>query len=190
MLHPPTALGTLPAEYCLGPVDLTTLPAIEDEELSDEDIAREEAREEMPEAADMLLLNDFEIWAERVLTNVAWAYYRSASDHEASASRDNFLLLQIARLIQWHTAFHENSDALKRYFFRPRILRDMSHGDTTTTILGIPVSMPVMISPAAMAKLGHPLGEVNLTKAAGTEGVIQMVRVPFQLRDDEMLTLW
>lgn len=55
----------------------------------------------------------------------------------------------------------------------------MSHGDTTTTILGIPVSMPVMISPAAMAKLGHPLGEVNLTKAAGTEGVIQMVGAPF-----------
>lgn len=51
----------------------------------------------------------------------------------------------------------------------------MTHGDTTTTILGIPVSMPVMISPAAMAKLGHPLGEVNLTKAAGAEGVIQMV---------------
>lgn len=51
----------------------------------------------------------------------------------------------------------------------------MSQGDTVTTILGVPVSMPVMISPAAMGKLGHPLGEVNLTKAAGAEGVIQIV---------------
>lgn len=72
-------------------------------------------------------------------------------------------------------AFHENSDALKHYFFRPRILRGTLRGETTTSILGVPVSMPVMISPAAMAKLGHPLGEVNLTKAAGSEGVIQMV---------------
>lgn len=38
--------------------------------------------------------------------------------------------------------------------------------------------MPIMISPAAMAKLGHPLGEVNLTKAAGTHGIIQIVRIP------------
>jgi len=51
----------------------------------------------------------------------------------------------------------------------------MSHGHTETTILGIPVSMPIMISPAAMAKLGHPLGEVNLTRAAGSNGVIQIV---------------
>ena len=51
----------------------------------------------------------------------------------------------------------------------------MSHETTETTILGYPSSIPVMISPAAMAKLGHPLGEVNLTKAAGTQGVIQMV---------------
>lgn len=39
----------------------------------------------------------------------------------------------------------------------------------------MPTTMPVFISPAAMAKLGHPLGEVNLTKAAGDSGVIQVV---------------
>lgn len=35
--------------------------------------------------------------------------------------------------------------------------------------------MPVFISPAAMAKLGHPLGEVNLTRAAGESGIVQVV---------------
>lgn len=74
-------------------------------------------------------------------------------------------------------AFHENKDAYRRYFFRPRILRDMSHGDTDASIVGIPVSMPVLVCPAAMAKLGHPLGEINLTKAAGSMGVIQIVRI-------------
>lgn len=83
MLHPPNALATLPAEYCLGPVDPATLPAIEEVELSEEEIKRQEAREEMPGPESMLLLSDFEVWAERVLSNVAWAYYRSAADHEA-----------------------------------------------------------------------------------------------------------
>lgn len=35
--------------------------------------------------------------------------------------------------------------------------------------------LPVYIAPAAMAKLGHPLGEVNLTRAAGECGIIQSV---------------
>ncbi|KAJ4250907.1 hypothetical protein NW762_011557 [Fusarium torreyae] len=154
-LHAPTALDTLPSEYCLGPVDPATLPEEEVNEMTEDDIERVDARESMPHVNDMLLVGDFEHWAEQVLSRVAWAYYRSASDHEIS--------------------FHENSDALKRYFFRPRILRGTLRGATNTSILGIPVSMPVMISPAAMAKLGHPLGEVNLTRAAGSEGIIQMI---------------
>ncbi|KAF3051292.1 Cytochrome b2, mitochondrial precursor [Didymella keratinophila] len=109
----------------------------------------------MPPAASMLLVQDFEYWAERVLSTTAWAYYRSASDEEAT--------------------FLDNREAWRRYFFRPRILRDTSYGSTATTILGIPTSMPVFIAPAAMAKLGHPLGEVNLTKAAGTSGIVQAI---------------
>jgi L-lactate dehydrogenase (cytochrome) len=35
--------------------------------------------------------------------------------------------------------------------------------------------MPVFIAPAAMAKLGHPLGEINLTRAAGEFGIVQGV---------------
>ncbi|KAH6681172.1 mitochondrial fmn-dependent dehydrogenase [Plectosphaerella plurivora] len=156
MMHPPTALGTLPANHCLGPVDESTMPAVEEEALlSEADLQRQKSRDAMPAAEDMLLLDDFEVWAEKVLSEMAWAYYRSAADSEAT--------------------FHENRNAVERYFFRPRVLRDMSHGSTATEVLGIPVSMPVMIAPAAMAKLGHPLGEVNMTKAAGTQGVIQII---------------
>lgn len=74
-----------------------------------------------------------------------------------------------------HLAFHENLDAFRKYFFRPRVLRDMTEGTTETTILGIPTAMPFLISAAAMVKLGHPLGEVNLTRAAGHYGLVQMV---------------
>lgn len=44
--------------------------------------------------------------------------------------------------------------------------------------MGIETSMPVFISPAAMAKLGHPLGEVNLTRAADDWDVVQAVSLP------------
>lgn len=50
--------------------------------MTENDYKRLEARETMPHVNDMLLVEDFEYWAQQVLSNVAWAYYRSASDHE------------------------------------------------------------------------------------------------------------
>lgn len=41
--------------------------------------------------------------------------------------------------------------------------------------MGIKSELPIFICPAAMAKLGHPLGEVNLTKGAGRCGIVQGV---------------
>jgi L-lactate dehydrogenase (cytochrome) len=84
LLHPPDAIATLPSEYCLGPIDPATLPAPTEKELTDDEIRQAEAREEMPVASNMLLVQDFERWAERVLSTTAWAYYRSAADEEAS----------------------------------------------------------------------------------------------------------
>lgn len=72
-------------------------------------------------------------------------------------------------------AYDGNMEALRRYFFRPRVLRDMSNGSTRTSFLGITSELPIYIAPAAMAKLGHPLGEVNLTRAAGDCGIVQAV---------------
>lgn len=48
--------------------------------------------------------------------------------------------------------------------------------------MGIKSTLPVFISPAAMAKLGHPLGEVNLTKGAGECGIVQGVSFGTVLR--------
>ena len=82
-----------------------------------------------------------------------------------------------------------------RIWFRPRIMRDVTAVDFSTRILGHPVKMPiyiVYISPipdplfmlildnqtaTALGKLGHPDGELNLTKAAAKHGVIQMVNL-------------
>jgi L-lactate dehydrogenase (cytochrome) len=54
-------------------------------------------------------------------------------------------------------------------------LRDATNIDPSSKILGMDVSLPIYVAPAAMAKLGHPLGEINITKAAGKAGIIQGV---------------
>ncbi|KAM0750645.1 mitochondrial fmn-dependent dehydrogenase [Meredithblackwellia eburnea MCA 4105] len=153
-IHPPNALMSLDSSSRLGPVDPSTIPYLE-EVLSPEELLRQAAREEMPVAENIFLLQDFEDWGQRVLSSTAWNYYRSAADEERT--------------------FDENRNAYRRYFLRPRILRDVTKGDISTSFVGIPMSLPVVIAPAAMAKLGHPLGEINLTRAAGRWGAIQVI---------------
>jgi L-lactate dehydrogenase (cytochrome) len=54
-------------------------------------------------------------------------------------------------------------------------MRDVAEVDWSTTILGHPSSMPVYITATALGRLGHPDGEMNLTRAAAKHGVIQMI---------------
>lgn len=60
----------------------------------------------------------------------------------------------------------ENRAAYQRMWFRPRILRDVTTVDYSTTLLGTPSSLPVYITATALGKLGHADGELNLTRAA------------------------
>lgn len=76
---------------------------------------------------------------------------------------------------------------LLRVWFRPRIMRDVSNIDYSTSILGYKTSMPIYITATALGKLGHPEGEVALTRAAGKHNVIQMVRSqPYLTRTHQM----
>ena len=77
-LHPPDAFDLLDPEAHLGPVDPTTMPAVEETGPTEEEQKMAEARKSMPGAEGMLLLQDFEEWAEKVLSGTAWNYYKSA----------------------------------------------------------------------------------------------------------------
>ena len=77
-IHPPDALDLLDPEAHLGPVDPTTMPELIDQGPTDEEKRIEQARKEMPTSDAMLLVQDFEEWAERVLSGTAWNYYKSA----------------------------------------------------------------------------------------------------------------
>jgi isopentenyl diphosphate isomerase/L-lactate dehydrogenase-like FMN-dependent dehydrogenase len=57
------------------------------------------------------------------------------------------------------SALAENARAFSRYFFLARVMRPVSQCDPSTTILGYKSSIPVFVSGAALAKLGHPQGD-------------------------------
>ncbi|EPQ58989.1 hypothetical protein GLOTRDRAFT_54623 [Gloeophyllum trabeum ATCC 11539] len=151
-VHPPGTLSQLPSEAHLGPVDPATFPK-ESKELSQEERRVMEARASLPPPSAALNLHDVEELAEKALTTTAWAYYRSAGDDENS--------------------YHENVAAFKRFWFRPRVLRKVSVVSTNTTMLSFPSSLPIYITPTALARLGHQDGEMNFTRAAAKEGLIQ-----------------
>lgn len=58
------------------------------------------------------------------------------------------------------SAYNENARAFARFFFHARVMRPVSQCDPSTTILGYKSSIPVFISGAALAKLGHPQGNL------------------------------
>jgi isopentenyl diphosphate isomerase/L-lactate dehydrogenase-like FMN-dependent dehydrogenase len=67
-----------------------------------------------------------------------------------------------------------------RIWFRPRLLRNIRHIDTSTKILGHDVTLPFFVSPAAMAKLAHSDGELALAKGCEKFGISQCVRAALQ----------
>ncbi|KAI6031865.1 FMN-dependent dehydrogenase-domain-containing protein [Pisolithus microcarpus] len=71
--------------------------------------------------------------------------------------------------------YSENARAFSRFFFHPRVMKAVSGVDPSTTMLGYKTSIPIYISGSALARLGHPLGEANLTRGAYKSGILQMV---------------
>jgi L-lactate dehydrogenase (cytochrome) len=70
---------------------------------------------------------------------------------------------------------HENSAAFGRITFRPRVLRDVSTVDTTTTILGGEVPFPLALSPTGFSRIADPEGELAVARAAAR------ARLPYTL---------
>ncbi len=66
----------------------------------------------------------------------------------------------------------ENRTAFERVGFDPRALVDVSQRDTSTTVLGERVSMPILLAPAGLARLAHEDGELGTARAAGAAGTI------------------
>lgn len=55
--------------------------------------------------------------------------------------------------------------------FLPRVLHDVSHVDTSTTILGRPASMPVVFAPTGFTRMMHTEGEPAVARVAARTGI-------------------
>ena len=65
----------------------------------------------------------------------------------------------------------DNEAAFDRYRIIPRVLRNVSNIDTTTTLCGQKITFPLGFSPSAMHKLAHPIGENGTSAAAAKIGI-------------------
>lgn len=74
------------------------MPAPTEQEPTEEEKRMERERRVMPGSDAMLLLDDFEFWAEKVLSGTAWNYYKSAADREISESLSHPLLSRFITL--------------------------------------------------------------------------------------------
>ncbi len=68
----------------------------------------------------------------------------------------------------------ENRAAFGRWRLRPRYLVDVSRVDLSTTVLGQPISFPVLVAPSAYHKLAHPDGELGTARACTAAGTIMI----------------
>lgn len=102
--------------------------------------------------------HDFEVVASKTASKKTWAFYSSAATD--LITRD------------------ANKSCFDRIWFRPRVLKNVRSVDARTNILGGSYSLPLFVSPAAMAKLIHPDGECAIARACASKGIMQGVGIP------------
>jgi 4-hydroxymandelate oxidase len=79
-----------------------------------------------------------------------------------------------------------NVGAYRRWQLRPRMLVDVGEVSAATTVLGTPVSMPLLVAPFAMHRLLHPEGEVATARAAAAAGTVMCVSTITSSAHDEI----
>ncbi len=104
---------------------------------------------------DPINLYDYEARAKQVLPHNIWEFIDSGAMDEFTTRR--------------------NRSAFEDLTLRPRFLRDISHREISTTVLGRPISLPVMICPAGGHMAAHPEGEAATARGAGMSDTLMML---------------
>lgn len=95
-------------------------------------------------------LYDFEEAAKRTVSRKTWAFQMTAANDRLT--RD------------------ANADFYRKIWFRPRVMVGVKNVSTSTTILGHKFKLPIFSSPAALAKLSHPEGELAMARGLAASG--------------------
>jgi L-lactate dehydrogenase (cytochrome) len=64
-----------------------------------------------------------------------------------------------------------NRAAYQRLEFRPRVLRDVSVVDPSTSILGRRIPFPLVLAPTGFSRIADPQGELAVARSAAREGI-------------------
>ena len=107
-------------------------------------------------AADQVLnVMDFEALARTALPPAHWAYIATGVDDDLTVAK--------------------NHEAFGRYQIRARRFADLTHLDTSRTVLGERWPSPLYLSAVSSMRAFHPLGEVAVAQAARARGTRQML---------------
>jgi len=64
-----------------------------------------------------------------------------------------------------------NSEAYRRLTFSPRVLRDVSQVDISSSLLGRKLAYPLVLAPTGFTRIAHPEGELAVARAAKRAGL-------------------
>ena len=64
-----------------------------------------------------------------------------------------------------------NVAAFHRAEFRPRVLRDVGVVDPSTSLLGRPLPLPLVLAPTGFTRIAHPDGELAVARSAARAGL-------------------
>ncbi|SCN78533.1 probable CYB2-lactate dehydrogenase cytochrome b2 [Fusarium fujikuroi] len=166
-VHAPDIIEDLPSEKLIGLLEESAItrpiPKITDIDPVPPPASRTQTNEALstpktktiPPIDAILSAPDYEKAARDSLSAKTWAFYSSAATDLVT--------------------YGKNKELVRRVMIRPRILRNVSQVNYKASILGFDSSAPFFISPAAMARLAHPDGELALSRAAANEGIIQCI---------------
>lgn len=115
----------------------------------------------------MINLFDYEREAEKRIPPASWGYIAGGANDEVTAGA--------------------NRAAFDRILIRYRTMVDVTTRDLSTTVLGVPVSMPVLVAPTAMQKLAHNEGECATARAARSAGTLMITSTTATTRLGEVI---
>jgi isopentenyl diphosphate isomerase/L-lactate dehydrogenase-like FMN-dependent dehydrogenase len=95
---------------------------------------------------------DYERMFEETLDAGAFGYFTGGADDEVT--------------------LRDNVAAFRRWRLRPRMLVDVSAPTTATSVLGTPISMPLLVAPTAFQRMAHPDGEPATARAVAAAGTV------------------
>lgn len=100
-------------------------------------------------------VSDLEAIARRKLPRATYDYYAGGSEDERTLAR--------------------NRAGFERYVLLHRVLVNVEHVDTSTTVLGCEVGTPILVAPTAYQRLADDDGETATARATGGAGSLMTV---------------